>query len=103
MNTSPGVGKYNEEISLLRKRSPSYKMGEKTHSEFERILRRECETRPGPANYTPFRSSLTNISYSMCGKNSKEEIHNKMLTNRMRDSIDALNRQPGPGDYNPIL
>jgi len=67
-------------------------MGMKTDSDFEKILRKECENRPGPANYTPFMTSLTNISYSMCGKNSKEEIHTKNLTNRMRDSIDAINR-----------
>ena len=102
---SPGVGKYNDhdQMPMIKRRSPSYRMGTKTDSEFERILKKECATRPGPANYTPFRSSLTNVSYSIGGRNSKEEIHTKHLTNKMRDSVEALNKRPGPGDYNPIL
>ena len=56
----------------------------KTESDFDRMLRKECEKRPGPSNYDPFRTSLTNISYSMCGKNEKNEIHAKNLTSKMR-------------------
>ena len=74
-------------------------MSLKTESEFETMLRKECENRPGPGNYDPFRTSLTNISYSICGKNSKEEIHTKNLTKKMRQSIDAVNKKPGPGEY----
>ena len=39
----------------------------------------------------------------MCGRNDKAEIHSKNLTKKMRMSIDALNKKPGPGEYNPIL
>jgi len=59
-------------------------MSMKTESDFDRMLRKECEKRPGPSNYDPFRTSLTNISYSMCGKNEKNEIHAKNLTSKMR-------------------
>ena len=69
--TSPGVGRYNDCSPQIKKRSPSYRMSLKTESDFERLLRKECQARPGPANYEPFRTSLTNISYSMCGKNDK--------------------------------
>jgi hypothetical protein len=91
-NTSPGVGRYNDQSPTIKKRNPSYRMSLKTESDFEKILRKECSSRPGPGNYDPFRTSLTNISYSICGKNSKEEIHTKNLTKKMRQSIDAVNK-----------
>jgi hypothetical protein len=43
---------------------PSYVMGLKNETDFERKLRQQG-MRPGPANYNPFRTSLTNIGYTM--------------------------------------
>lgn len=73
----------------------------RTESDFERLLRKEKVKQPGPGKYDPFRSSLTNISYTMAGKNDKEEIKNNM-TSLMRSSIDSFNLKPGPADYNPM-
>lgn len=59
----PSPSTYNDQSPIIKRRMPSYVIGLKNESDFERNLRREM--RPGPANYNPFRTSLTNIGYTM--------------------------------------
>lgn len=79
---------------------PSYVMGLKNETEFDRKLRKE--KRPGPSNYNPFRTSLTNIGYTMQARNDPDEILYKNLTQDMRDSVQSLKISPGPADYKPM-
>jgi len=76
-------------------------IGLKTETDFEKLLRKEKQNQPGPGKYDAYRSSLSNISYTMAGKNDKDEIKQNM-TQLMRSSIDSFNQMPGPADYNTL-
>ena len=65
--TVPGVGQYDVLSPKIHRRVPSYHVALKTESQFDKFLRKE--KRPGPAEYDPFRSSLSKIAYTMRSKN----------------------------------
>lgn len=98
---NPGSGYYEDQSPKIKKKSPEITIGLKTETEFEKLLRKEKSNQPGPANYDTFRTSLSNISYTMAGKNDKDEIKQNM-TQLMRSSIDSFNKFPGPADYNTL-
>ncbi len=75
-------------------------MSQKTETQFERHLRKEL--RPGPSTYDPFKTSLSNIRFTMSSKNEVEEIINQTMTEQMRQSLRSLKRRPGPGEYNTL-
>lgn len=98
---TPGAGYYEEQSPRIKKSSPRITIGLKTETDFEKLLRKEKRKQPGPGKYDAYRSSLSNISYTMGGKNDKDEIKQNMTT-LMRSSIDSFNKMPGPADYNTL-
>tara|TARA_B110000285_G_C15085762_1_gene596147 strand:- start:1185 stop:1472 length:288 start_codon:yes stop_codon:yes gene_type:complete len=75
---NPGAGYYEEQSPRIKKNSPRITIGLKTETDFEKLLRKEKRKQPGPGKYDAYRSSLSNISYTMAGKNDKDEIKQNM-------------------------
>jgi len=96
--STPGPSHYKDQSPRTKRHNPSYRISIKTESEFEKFLRKE--ERPGPASYNPFRTSISNIKYTMPCKNDRDEILSRNLTKKMRKSIASLRMRPGPADYN---
>jgi hypothetical protein len=80
-NSNPGPGQYNENVTVMRQKSPSYKIGSSTQR-----AKMQSELVPGPGSYT-VKSKLgeENPKYSI---GEKHEGKNSNLN-------------PGPGKYNP--
>lgn len=76
---TPGPGSYNP--TMIRKRSPSWKMGTSSRSEFKKSK----NTSPGPAEYSPLLQSHKSVA---------------TFNRASRDSFLSSNKNPGPGEYN---
>ena len=77
---------------------PAYHMRIKTEQIFDQKLRKNQN--PGPGAYNSFKTSLSNVSFTMLGKNNKEDILNKNMTIKMKKSLVSLRESPGPHEYN---
>lgn len=93
----PGVGTYEDRSRLIKKSSPKYKIRESLESELHRSLRKD--QKPSPASYNPFSTSISNIRYTMQSRNDKDEIFQRNLTQKMRNSLNLARTRPGPGEY----
>ena len=76
LNSTPGVGLYNDQSPTVKRRNPAFQVGLKTETDFQKFLRKE--KRPGPANYDPFSTSLSKIGYTMGSKNDLNQSKSKM-------------------------
>jgi hypothetical protein len=52
-----------------------------------------------PGAYDSFKTSLSNVSFTMLGKNNIEDIRNRNMTIKMKESIASLKESPGPHEY----
>ena len=59
----PGAGQYEDQSPSVKHKMPSFRMSLKTESLFDKKLRKD--NFPGPANYNPYKTSLSNIKYSI--------------------------------------
>ena len=66
------MGSYEDQSPRVKRKAPTYQMGEKLESKFDKALR--LYPNPSPAHYEAFRTSLSNISYTMPSKNDNAEI-----------------------------
>ena len=73
----PGVGTYDDQILKVKTKMPSFKMSIRTESFFEKKLREE-QNYPGPGKYDPYKSSLSNIKYSIPKELRKQETGTNM-------------------------
>jgi len=71
-NGNPGVGTYEDQSPRVKRKSPTYHIGQQLESKFDKSLR--LYPNPSPAHYDAFKTSISNIKYSMPSKNDKIEI-----------------------------
>ena len=91
------MGTYEDQSPKIKRKSPQFKMGQRTSSDLEKILKTKASL-PGPSNYQPFNTSLSNIGYTMAGQNLPK-VSTRHMTSKMRQSLESFHINPGPGEY----
>lgn len=62
---------------------PAYHMRIKTEQFFDQMVRKNKN--PGPGAYNSYKTSLSNVSFTMLGKNNKDDLKNLNMTIKMKN------------------